>query len=280
MILLILIILIVVQNDRNSLYKNYYNDMIEDNIKKMKSVYIDTSYQKDKIYIPKIIHKIAPADKSKWRDVWITSHNSWLKYYKEPEYKIMMWNDEEDINNFIKNKYSWFYSIYCNYPHKIQRIDMVRYFIIYEYGGIYADMDYECFKNFYDELPSDKISIVEAFHSNTIIRRFNFFLENSLIASPKYNNFWLDVILLATQRLYNKIIPKELYIVYSTGPELITNVYQKYKKYKKKINILNKKYYNNGKKIYSIGAHYHTSVWLHPMILFIQNKIYKNKNKL
>ena len=34
--------------------------------------------------------------------------------------------------------------VYNSYPYAVQRWDMIRYLILYEYGGIYADLDYEC----------------------------------------------------------------------------------------------------------------------------------------
>ena len=34
--------------------------------------------------------------------------------------------------------------VYNSYPYAVQRWEMIRYLILYEYGGIYADLDYEC----------------------------------------------------------------------------------------------------------------------------------------
>ena len=52
--------------------------------------------------------------------------------------------------------------MYNNYPKTIQRVDTVRYFILYKYGGIYADMDYVVKKNFFNELEKEKINIIES----------------------------------------------------------------------------------------------------------------------
>ncbi|MFT5275595.1 MAG: mannosyltransferase OCH1-like enzyme [Saprospiraceae bacterium] len=38
-------------------------------------------------------------------------------------------------------------SITCwryDYPYNIQRADAIRYLVVHYYGGVYADMDYEC----------------------------------------------------------------------------------------------------------------------------------------
>jgi hypothetical protein len=37
----------------------------------------------------------------------------------------------------IADKFPWFVDTYRSYPHNIQRADVLRYFVLYEYGGIY-----------------------------------------------------------------------------------------------------------------------------------------------
>lgn len=250
-------------NKSNTLYISFYDKNIDYHLKQLEK------NNKSENIIPKIIHKIAPEDKSNWRPIWTKSHKSWIKYYKEPEYKIIMWNDD-DINNFIKEKYPWFYPIYNQYPYKIQKIDVVRLFILYTYGGIYADMDYECFKNFYDLLPSNQISIVENSYSHKRIK--SLLLENSLMASPKNNTFWLKAIKLAANSAYNKAYRlKELYILNSTGPMLLCKLYDK------NINILPKKYYNNRLKNKKdmIGNHHYTGIWTGSVWKYISNIVSK-----
>jgi mannosyltransferase OCH1-like enzyme len=119
--------------------------------------------------IPKIIHQTAPRDKSKWKEEWHSCQQTWKDLFPESEYKHVMWNDD-DLENLISNDFPWYYDIYKSYKKNIQRIDIARYFILYKYGGIYADMDYMCMKNFYDTLPSNKVSISESpyQHINTL----------------------------------------------------------------------------------------------------------------
>lgn len=161
-------------------------------------------------YIPKIIHQTAPSDKNKWKEEWFKCQESWKMYFPEPEYKHIMWTDE-DLNLFIKNEHQDFYDIYQNYDFHIKRIDIARYFILYDYGGIYVDMDYECYENFYEKIPHNKISIVESPYSWEK-------LQNALMISPKNNNFWLKVIEEAKERT-NK------HVLEATGPKLISDVY-------------------------------------------------------
>ena len=49
--------------------------------------------------IPKIIHQVAPADKKRWSKEWFVCDESWNKI---KGYKRKIWNDRDDIDNFIK----------------------------------------------------------------------------------------------------------------------------------------------------------------------------------
>ena len=193
-------------------------------------------------FIPKIIHQTAPADKAKWNEVWYKCQESWFEKFPSPEYEYKMWTDE-DLDSLIKNDFPWFYDIYSNYDVNIKRIDIARYFILYKYGGIYADMDYMCINNFYDLLPPEKVSISESPHTQ------NEYIQNALMASNKNNNFWLKVIDESKNRINDSVFN-------ATGPNLVSDIYFANKN---DVNILEKNLFNplressefNDDKIYS-----------------------------
>lgn len=167
--------------------------------------------------IPKIIHQTAPKDQTKWHPIWFKCQTSWKTYFKDFTY--MMWTDE-DLDNLIKTDFSWFYDIYKSYDRNISRIDIARYFILYKYGGIYADMDYECFENFYDRLNQAKVSISESPYTR------NEYLQNALMISPKKHPFWKLVIAEAENRFNSKKgASSHSDVLYNTGPVLISDVY-------------------------------------------------------
>ena len=64
-----------------------------------------------------------------------------------PGWKLMKWTDESS-RALIAQDYPWFLSTYDAYPSYIQRCDAARYFILYHYGGVYADLDIECSRRF------------------------------------------------------------------------------------------------------------------------------------
>ena len=57
-----------------------------------------------------------------------------------PGWEYKFWTDDT-ARAFIAKEYSWFLDTYDGYPYPIQRADALRYFAVYHYGGVYADMD-------------------------------------------------------------------------------------------------------------------------------------------
>jgi mannosyltransferase OCH1-like enzyme len=223
--LLILVLLLLFETNKKDNFNNVDNEQ-DDQSTKLKSESEEITINKN--YIPKIIHQTAPKDHEKWNQIWYECHNTWKDHFPSNEYTHMMWHDE-DLDNFVKNEYAWFYPIFKNYDANIKRIDIARYFILHKYGGIYADMDYMCTENFYDKIPKNIISISESPHKE------NEYIQNALMISPPENEFWMKVIRRAIERTDDPSV------LYSTGPKLLTDVYFDNAK---EINVLPEKIYN------------------------------------
>lgn len=164
--------------------------------------------------IPKIIHQTAPSDESKWSPVWKECQQSWKDLHPDFEYRF--WSDE-DIDTYMKENYPDFYeNVFTKYDMHIKRVDAVRYFILRDFGGIYADMDYMCKKRFFEELPGDKVSISEPPWTSGPGTTY----ENALMISPKGHPFWDVVINELPQR-------RDKTIFESTGPFLIIDCAKK-----------------------------------------------------
>jgi len=134
--------------------------------------------------IPKIIHQTAPRDVSKWNEIWPKCQASWKRNFPDWEYR--MWTDE-DLDEFMRDYHPDHYTMFKSYNMNIKRIDAARYFILKTFGGIYADMDFECIKNFEEFIPADKISIAES-----AIPGEGF--QNALMISPREHPAWNHVI--------------------------------------------------------------------------------------
>jgi inositol phosphorylceramide mannosyltransferase catalytic subunit len=177
--------------------------------------------------IPKIIHHICPKDYKRWNHKWFVGYESWIRIFPKPEYTHMIWFDDE-LDQFIEKEFPWFLEVFKSYDRNIKRIDMVRPFFMYKYGGIYADMDYVVYKNFHAELPPDKVSIPESPYKK------NEFIQNALMCSPPKHNFWLLII-------DNCYKTRNEHVFQATGPQLYTQTYYKYPNL---VNILPLELYN------------------------------------
>ena len=99
--------------------------------------------------IPNILHQTwpdenLPPDLAAMRQTWLCHHPAW---------ESLLWTDLGG-RRFIKHHYSWFLHLYDRYPREIMRVDAVRYFLLYHYGGVYADLDMECLRSVKTHLPS------------------------------------------------------------------------------------------------------------------------------
>ncbi|MBA3752181.1 hypothetical protein H0X06_05335 [Candidatus Dependentiae bacterium] len=91
-----------------------------------------------KAVIPKIIHQIWVGPKQP-PSIFKKSQESIAKYHPDWEYKL--WTDADIPNFHLHNKK--FYDLSNNYGEKA---DILRYEILYRYGGIYLDVDFVCLK--------------------------------------------------------------------------------------------------------------------------------------
>ncbi|MFC0601242.1 glycosyltransferase [Streptomyces palmae] len=91
--------------------------------------------------IPELIHQAwvdadVPARWQNWVDSWRRRHPGW-------EYRL--WTDAES-RSFLEEHYPWFLPIYDGYPNPVMRADVIRYFLVDHFGGVYADLDVECLR--------------------------------------------------------------------------------------------------------------------------------------
>ena len=136
--------------------------------------------------IPKIVHHIAPKNKSDWHKVWHTCFETQTNVFSDCEH--MMW-DNEEIQELIA-EYPQYENLYNWFPDNISRYDLARYLILHKYGGIYIDMDFFIFKNFYNNL-KPTVNIVES--PCSFLVSFQETEQNSLMASPPQEPFWIGL---------------------------------------------------------------------------------------
>lgn len=131
--------------------------------------------------IPKIIHHIAPADKTTWHIIWPQCYDSWQRHF--PDYQFCLWNDSLDLENFVQNYYFDLYHTFMKCPAHIIKIDFVRPLILHYFGGIYVDMDLYCYQNFEQDLNNSVCLIGSPWPGETV--------NNCLMAGQAQHPFWM-----------------------------------------------------------------------------------------
>jgi mannosyltransferase OCH1-like enzyme len=79
---------------------------------------------------------------------------------KNPEYEWRYMDDEQAAEFILTEFGEEWHNIFINAPVGVMRGDIWRYMIIYKYGGVYADLDTECWKPISSWMMEDKDMIV------------------------------------------------------------------------------------------------------------------------
>lgn len=178
--------------------------------------------------IPKIIHQIWGGNKP-LPSYFEELSNSWKKLHPEWEYKL--WNDY-DIDCLVVKKYPQYYDQFESFTYNMQRWDTVRYMILYTYGGIYADFDTECLKPI-DELIENKecffsLEPFESAHINNKDIQLSTAIMGSIKGCDFMNKVLFDIFDNFKKLEFTDVHQKVMDVVSSTGPLMLTNVFEKY----------------------------------------------------
>mmetsp|Transcript_54034 Transcript_54034/g.94908 ORF Transcript_54034/g.94908 Transcript_54034/m.94908 type:complete len:306 (+) Transcript_54034:72-989(+) len=158
--------------------------------------------------VPKIIHQTwkddkLPPDFERWS-------RSWKECLPDWSYKL---HTDHDNREMIKDNFPEMLGLYDNYS-RIQRVDAARYAYLALEGGLYVDLDMECF--------GDR-------HSFPDVSDFDVVLVNEASSEwPQVSNSVMLSGLGAGQQFFKHVLRslKKYWwqpdILYSTGPQLLT----------------------------------------------------------
>jgi mannosyltransferase OCH1-like enzyme len=143
---------------------------------------------------------------------------SWVQF--KPEYNYYFYNDKE-CENFMKDKIGGdIYKAYSLLPISVMKADLWRYCIIYENGGIYADVDTVC-------LLKPELFINESLL--TIVPENETHLCQWVFSAPKKSPILKSVIDLSVERILKTSEIKGEHIIHHlTGPGVFTDGIEKY----------------------------------------------------
>ncbi|OBT81592.1 hypothetical protein VE02_10047, partial [Pseudogymnoascus sp. 03VT05] len=162
--------------------------------------------------IPRIIHQTYKTTETPSQ--WAEAQNSCRSL--NPSYQYFLWTDLS-ARDLIRTKYGWFLPTYDSYPYAIQRADALRYFVLWQYGGIYIDLDIGCRRSL------DPLLAFPAWFPST----WPLGVSNDLIAStaghPVLMKLSLDL------QDHNFVSwSKYITVFWSTGPMFVNNILASY----------------------------------------------------
>lgn len=168
--------------------------------------------------IPKIVHHMYKVDlaakasngKAVWPNkIWEVSYKGWMRHFPEPEYEHIFWPDE-NVTAFFKARCPEHFDLYESKQVAIEKVDISRYCILKELGGIYADLDYEPRQNFFKDLSPSAVNLVQSpYISETV--------QNSLMASPAHHPYWQIVLDTAQKHQAGSVLQV-------SGPQLLDSL--------------------------------------------------------
>ncbi|KAK0232868.1 nucleotide-diphospho-sugar transferase [Armillaria fumosa] len=159
--------------------------------------------------VPRLFHQTAKTDilAEKWRLVSLQCRDLM------PDYEYILWTDESS-RNFISEYYPWFLRTYDGYRFPIQRADVIRYFVLHHYGGIYYDVDIGC------KRPLDPLLTYPVILPKTIPVG----VSNDLMFSTKAHPFFAQLIHNLTTFDHSWFLNYPT-VMFSTGPMFLSIQY-------------------------------------------------------
>lgn len=100
------------------------------------------------VAVPKILHQTWKNCTLPWRQAF------WREECRRvlPGDWTLLLHTDEDNRAFMAREFPDYLDLYDGYELSIQRVDAVRYFYLYRYGGVYMDLDFTCLRPL-EELP-------------------------------------------------------------------------------------------------------------------------------
>lgn len=164
--------------------------------------------------IPRIIHQLWKTDSLPMR--WRGAVESLRRYHKGWDYRL--WTDAS-MDRHVRTRHPDLYPVFVGMNRHIMRVDVFRYVLMHDFGGLYCDLDYEFVRPFnygdaevllsleYDERYGDADDQI----------------ANYVFASVPRHDFWRHILDDLLARPPVAATPSDVCVV--TGPKLLTRVF-------------------------------------------------------
>ncbi|HOE42555.1 MAG TPA: glycosyltransferase [Rhodoferax sp.] len=172
--------------------------------------------------IPHIIHQTWKTSEVPQRFVYL--RDTWLKHH--PGWTYRLWSDA-DNRAFLAEHYPAFLPVYDAYQTPICRADAIRCFLLKHFGGLYVDLDFECFAPLDGILNSASVILgleppAHVRDHKPLLKGLERVVCNALMASPAQHPFW-DHMISEMAKARSEPDPLD-----ATGPFLLTRAVDSY----------------------------------------------------
>ncbi|KAK9842970.1 hypothetical protein WJX74_004991 [Apatococcus lobatus] len=156
-------------------------------------------------------HRPEPPMRIEWSESCVLQHDGW---------QVMFW-DMPAVLRLLQDHYPWFLRTFQSYRRRVQQGDAIRYFILNTHGGLYMDLDVECYRSTASFLRGfDVVLNVELGNKVTV--------TNAVMASIPNATLWKHVFMLLRDIAKVQRNDLEADVVQSTGPWMLTDVLKGY----------------------------------------------------
>ena len=104
---------------------------------------------------------------------------------------------DDEIESYTLENFPQYHQVVCNFNYHITKIDFMRWLILYQHGGIYADMDYICYENFFDDFTKEVAFTLSPIKNETY--------TNALMASSPEHKLIMDCANLVVENFNTKV---------------------------------------------------------------------------
>ncbi|KAK4096451.1 glycosyltransferase family 32 protein [Parathielavia hyrcaniae] len=144
--------------------------------------------------VPAILHHISLGSGTATHSKWTVVRQTCLDLH--PDWEALLWTDEA-ADAFVAEHFSQLWEMWTTYRYPIQKIDALRYMVLYHYGGAVLDMDLQC-KRAFGPLRRFRF-VAPAAHPTgfsigfMIASKGNPFVGKLVENLPRYNRQWLGL---------------------------------------------------------------------------------------
>jgi len=137
-------------------------------------------------------------------------NGSFFQFYRDFGFVVRVWSDQ-DVRELIQTKFPWFLSQFDGYKTWVQRVDVAKYFILLQMGGMYVDLDI---------LPAH-YNWTKLFHFDFLLPKTSLGVSNDLMVSRPGHPFLHHLVRSLPESDHSYGIPY-LTVMFSTGPLFVT----------------------------------------------------------